>query len=188
MYHSIADDDPSTSHPYYQTTATIAAFEAQVRFLCDQGYKTVGIEEAFSGAATKQKYAVITFDDGYQNFYDNAYPVLAKYGATATMYLPTDFIGDTPRLFKGLPCMTWSQVRELMAKGITFGSHSVTHRKLDGLNRVDLNRELQVSKEQIEQRTSTAVENFAYPFAFPEADAEFTNMFKRSSGAKRVPL
>jgi peptidoglycan/xylan/chitin deacetylase (PgdA/CDA1 family) len=94
------------------------------------------------------------------------------------MYLPTSFIGDSPLQFSGLECLTWKRVRELMQEGFAFGSHSVTHKRLYSLDAAGLDYELRVSKEMIEQNTSTPVDSFAYPSAFPEADPRFVQRFK----------
>ena len=77
-----------------------------------------------------RKPVAITFDDGFQDFYTEAFPVLAQYGFSATMYLPTAFVGNPRRSFKSHPCMTWSEVREAYRAGIEFGSHTVSHPKL----------------------------------------------------------
>jgi peptidoglycan/xylan/chitin deacetylase (PgdA/CDA1 family) len=183
MYHSITDDSQDRRHPYYHTTTTVRAFDEQIRFLHDNQYNVIGLGDAVKLLDSKKrwdagKYVVITFDDGYEDFYTNAFPILSKYRATATMFLPTQFIGDTPQTFKGIECLTWSRVREMMDQGITFGSHTVTHRCLDGLGANELDYELKLSKETIEQKTGKAVESFAYPFAFPEADRQFTRQLK----------
>jgi peptidoglycan/xylan/chitin deacetylase (PgdA/CDA1 family) len=121
---------------------------------------------------------VITFDDGFQDFYANAFPILSRYCFSATMFLPTAHIGETTRTFKGVECLTWRQVRELGAAGIEFGSHTVTHPKLKSLTLKDLQYEIQCSKDAIEQELDGAVSSFAYPYAFPETDRAFTAMLR----------
>jgi peptidoglycan/xylan/chitin deacetylase (PgdA/CDA1 family) len=130
------------------------------------------------GWPEKRKFVVITFDDGFQNFYTHAFPVLHKYGATATMFLPTSFIGDSPRKFMGHDCLTWGMVVELMRANITFGSHTVTHRPLWTLGETQLEDEIARSKQTIEDKTGQQVDTFAYPFAFPEANHRFKQKVK----------
>ena len=68
------------------------------------------------------KTVVLTFDDGYRDFYTDAFPILASFGYTATVYLPTQHIGEDTLAFNGTACLTWNQVRELEKAGIEFGS------------------------------------------------------------------
>ena len=121
----------------------------------------------------KGKFVVLTFDDAYEDFYSEAFPVLSRLGYTATVFLPKAHIGETARIFNGTACLTWSQVRELWSAGIGFGSHTVTHPQLTTLRKEDVREELRRSKEEIEDRLSAPIESFSYPYAFPEADFMF---------------
>jgi peptidoglycan/xylan/chitin deacetylase (PgdA/CDA1 family) len=126
-----------------------------------------------------KKPVVITFDDGYLDFYVHAFPILSRYGYGATMFLPTAFIGETPRKFKDAPCLTWSQVRELHRAGVTFGSHTVNHPRLTQVAPAQRNYEVRQSKLTIEERLGCEIDSFAYPYAFPAADHKFTESLQR---------
>ena len=126
------------------------------------------------------KRVAITFDDGYRDFYRNAFPVLSQFGFSATVFLPTAYIGENTQQFKGRDCLTWSEVRELQKYGISFGSHTVTHPQLSRLGRDAIQKEMVNSKSTIEERTGTAVDSFAYPYAFPQTDTEFKKTLGRS--------
>jgi peptidoglycan/xylan/chitin deacetylase (PgdA/CDA1 family) len=89
------------------------------------------------------------------------------------MFLPTAHIGDSTRSFQGKECLTWNEVRELRKYGISFGSHTVSHPQLCGLNAKAVREEVVVSKDTIEQGLGCAVQSFAYPFAFPQLDTGF---------------
>ena len=177
MYHSITAEDEAKVQPYYRTTTSPEVFDAQMHDLSEAGYSTVGLTEAANqlrvpGADTRNT-VVITFDDGYSDLRTQALPTLARYGFTATVFLPTEYIGETPKRFKGKLCLTWSEIRQLQESGITFGSHTVNHPQLYELSSADVNHELVQSKETIEQKLGCAVESFAYPYAFPENDTGF---------------
>jgi peptidoglycan/xylan/chitin deacetylase (PgdA/CDA1 family) len=123
---------------------------------------------------------VITFDDGYRDFYHQAFPILNQFGFSATVFLPTAYIAENPASFKGTNCLTWTEVRQLSKHGILFGSHTVTHPQLWELSRAAVNQELANSKKTIEEKLGCAVESFAYPYAFPQADTDFTRMLRDS--------
>ena len=120
-----------------------------------------------------EKPVVLTFDDGFQDFHREAFPILNTFHYTATVFLPTAYIGDSAREFKNIPCLTWRQVQELHAEGIEFGSHTVTHPQLASLPITEVRREIRDSKEEIENRIGTGVCSFSYPYAFPETDRAF---------------
>ena len=187
MYHSITDQDESSVQPYYRTATSPEAFAAQMQYLHAAGYSAIGVSEAVrrlndSGPATG-KSVVITFDDGYADFHANAMPVLARYGFTATVFLPTAYIGENPQDFKGKACLTWSEIRQLQKSGIRFGSHTVSHPQLHELAPEQINEEVLQSKGTIEQHLGSAVESFAYPYAFPESDTTFKQRLRDMLGA-----
>src|SRR6266481_9690243 len=181
MYHSISDNLFGMSHPYYHINTLPEVFSEQMRWLRNSGYRTVGLDEAWEGLAAGSdlsKTVVITFDDGYQDFYTDALPVLKQCGFTATIFLATDRIQDTSARFEGADYLTWREVRELQAEGIRFGSHTVTHPDLRSLGPDQIEFELACSKEIIEQNLGAPVQSFAYPFSFPEEDKRFTRFLE----------
>jgi peptidoglycan/xylan/chitin deacetylase (PgdA/CDA1 family) len=179
MYHSICENRSNNVHPYYVTETSPETFEAHMKYLHEEGYSSISPEELLnvlnSSRPNRQKLVVITFDDGYRNFYTRAFPILSKYNMRATVYLPTAYINNQAQSFLGKKCLTWTQARELQDGGIFFGSHTVTHSRLRHMASADLERELRESKDTIENELGTAVTSFAYPFAFPEEDRIFTH-------------
>jgi len=184
MYHSIAEANESKTHAYYRTATSPATFASQMEHLHSRGYRTCTVAQVRTLLESDPEFAArtvaITFDDGYRDFHLNAFPVLQKYGFTATMFLPTAFIGDTMLQFKGRDCLTWSEVRELQQSGVLFGSHTMTHPQLRDLDSASVEREITNSKSSIEQKTGSAVSTFAYPYAFPQRDAEFKKRLRVS--------
>jgi peptidoglycan/xylan/chitin deacetylase (PgdA/CDA1 family) len=189
MYHSISEDEGSGVADYYRTNTSPAVFERQMRFLRDEGFHSVDLDQALrlleNQAAPEMKAFVITFDDGFRDFYTSAFPILNKYGFTATMYVLTGFIGDGRKSFKGRECLIWSEVRELRRQGIQFGSHSVSHPVLYELSWKEIESELTCSKTEVEGQLKEEVTSFAYPYAFPQQDRRFIEGFMelaRASG------
>lgn len=183
MYHRISSAPESGVHPYFRVNTSAATFDAQLRFLKTNGYSAVNLDQA-TGLLTRPqkrlKPVVITFDDGYRDFYTDAFPLLQKYGFTATVFLPTGYIDDQRQAFKQVDCLTWAEVRELHTCGIVFGSHTVTHPQLANLKRQEIREELARSKAQIEDHLGRPVRSFSYPFQFPETDAKFISFVQES--------
>ena len=185
MYHSISEQDESGVHPYYRTATSPKAFASQMQYLRSSGYSTVSLAEVVKticdeSTDSKQKKIAITFDDGYADFYREAFPILSRLGFTATMFLATGFVGNSPLRFKEKDCLTWGEVRELQKHGVVFGSHTVTHPQLCELGLDLVKQEIVNSKQAIEQQTSVAVESFAYPYAFPQTNASFIRSLRET--------
>lgn len=183
MYHSIPDEVASeNAHPYFGIETAVRVFESHMQILRDSRYRTVTTGEVVALANSPKKLrdraVAITFDDGYRDFYVNAFPILQKYGFQATVYLPTRYVDDQTATFKGKKCMTWCQVRELRRHGILFGSHTISHPQLRNISSSDVEREVSSSKQIIEDQLGEAVRSFAYPYAFPENDAPFTDTLR----------
>jgi peptidoglycan/xylan/chitin deacetylase (PgdA/CDA1 family) len=177
MYHSISDNLFGKSHPYYHINTSPEVFAGQMRCLRQAGYRTIDLCQLVDGLNQVEdltRTVVITFDDGYQDFYTEAMPVMKQCGFSATIFLATNRIQDTSVCLEGVNYLTWREVRELHAEGIQFGSHTVTHPDLRSLGPEQIEYELGYSKEMIENKLGVAVNSFAYPFAFPEENENFT--------------
>jgi len=186
MYHSVSRDVEEGIHPYYRMVTTPEVFSRHMALLADRGYQVMGLDAAITllrqpttvHPGMPAKTVVLTFDDGFSNFYTTAFPILARHGFTATVFLPTSFIETGTGRTGGQTFLSWSQVNELADHGVSFGSHTVSHGYLFGMTRVELKQELQQSKAAIEERTGRAVRCFSYPYAFPEQDTRFVAVFR----------
>jgi peptidoglycan/xylan/chitin deacetylase (PgdA/CDA1 family) len=179
MYHSISQRKRNGVHPYYETTTTPEIFTKQMRFLKEKNYRVIDLmelKERFAKPVSPfHNEVVVTFDDGFSDFYNNAFPILERYEFTATVFLPTDLVGKT---FCGLKCLSWNDVRELSKRKISFGSHSKSHQKLINLDLNTLVNEIAESKEKIEFELGKKVKTFSYPYAFPEQNIAFRKYLK----------
>lgn len=182
MYHSVSDDPEPGVHPYYRIATSPARFAQQMQWLAEHSYTALSLDTALDarfGSRTFERSVVVTFDDGYVDFLEHAWPLIESHGFSATVFLPTAYIGDARCRFKGKECLTWSEVRDLSKRGVTFGSHTVSHPVITQLPWQDVCTELRQSREEIETRLGAPVTSFAYPFAFPQEDGDFVSRFCR---------
>lgn len=146
MYHRVA---PTGAETLKQWRTSPEAFAEQLRYLRDAGYYSVGLETWRQAIAHKQplpgRAIILTFDDGYLDFLTYAYPILQEYGFSATVFLVSEQVGKSNQwdtvYGERVPLMDWSQIRQLQAQGIEFGSHTATHRPLTALSAAEVVRE-----------------------------------------------
>jgi len=164
LYHNI---DSSSKHN----------FEKQMQFIKEH-MQPISLNELIDCLVKKKpsppKSIIITLDDGYENFYHYAYPILKKYQIPATIFLVTGYV-NTKKTFwwdnncvKQRSILSWSQIKEMAKNGINFGSHTINHYNLTTLSDKDIEEELRVSKEKIEQELKKPVTGFCYPFGKKE--------------------
>jgi len=180
MYHGIGPPDRK-GHPYYETATSPTRLALHMKFLEENGYEVVDLEEALRVMALGQegrKCVVITFDDGFRNFYTHAFPILMDRGFRATLFLASGLVRERPLRHNGHEYLTWNEVRELHANGTRIGSHTVSHPTLYRVNRSEIEHEVRDSKQTIEDHIGERVRSFSYPFAFPEHDREFTSRMR----------
>lgn len=181
MYHSISAEKEEDVHPYFRMNTDPKLFDIHMEFLKSHNYRVVDLKKAVSllnGQNTESnRYIVITFDDGYKDFYTRAAPILEKYEFPATVFLPTDCIG---KAFNRYSYLSWNDIIELSRREVLFGSHTVSHPKLVLLSETEIVRELEVSKKTIEDKIGMSVESFSYPYSFPEADPQFKELLKKN--------
>jgi peptidoglycan/xylan/chitin deacetylase (PgdA/CDA1 family) len=149
-------------------------FARQMNSIAESGYRGIALREAVShreayGTWPRHR-VVLTFDDGFRNFYETAMPVLARHGFTATVFVVTDYMGrrndwETPPAGLGSQdILTWQQAVELSSNGIEIGSHTRTHPDLRRLSETEIWHELAGSRLEIEDHVGQPVRSFAYPF------------------------
>jgi peptidoglycan/xylan/chitin deacetylase (PgdA/CDA1 family) len=182
MYHSLSDDPENGVAAYYRTNTAPGVFSQQMRLLAGDGYKTMDLMHAVrllsAGEQPPERTVIITFDDGYRDFYLHAFPALQEHAFTSTMFLATAFVGKQGASFNGKEILTWPEVREMRRAGFAFGSHTVNHPELEHLSEKEIERELRDSRAEIEQQLGEPATTFAYPYAFPQGNRPFVQTFR----------
>ena len=169
MYHRVVPEAPMSSRHGIWVTAQ--SFEAQLKSLKERGLSTITFEQyqrflrhAFD---LPDNPVILTFDDGYEDNYTYAFPLLKKYGCSAVIFLVTDpshrtncWDADEPQV----PLLRGEHIREMRNAGIEFGSHTVTHPNLTHSSPAEMRKELMDSKEAVEQLMEGEVSSLAYPY------------------------
>ena len=172
MYHRVGHF-PGRVKAHGALYCHLPRFKAQMRLLRLLGYSVVSLDEAAAGLRGDKplpaRPLVLTFDDAYVDFLDNAAPVLQAHGYPATVYAVSGLIGATSSWDAGVgpepaPLMSAAQLREIQAMGFTIGSHSVSHPRLAGLDEARIRAELTGSKHALEDLLGRPVEHFCYPY------------------------
>lgn len=157
-YHQINDVDEN------MLTVSTTEFETQMTWLEENGYKTITISELLNALEGKESLperpVLITFDDGYIDNYQCAFPILKKHNMKACIFLISEYVSLYPNY------LTWEQLSEMQLSGIEFGSHTVDHNVLTELSPNSVNHELADSKSVLERRLGRRVEVLAYPCGF----------------------
>jgi peptidoglycan/xylan/chitin deacetylase (PgdA/CDA1 family) len=165
-FHSLDDQSSNISF-------SPRVFQRGMARLHEKGYQTISLLEALNflrqGMPFPERSLVITFDDGYQTVYDEAFPILQRYSMSATVFLTvgergmTKVKGVLPPL-EGRSMLSWHNIREMHQWGITFGAHTLTHPDLTQLPLDQAVSEIYDSKSIIEDALGSPVTCFAYPY------------------------
>ena len=157
-YHQINDVDENL------LTVSTSEFETQMAWLEENGYQTITVSELLDFLDGKgslpERPVLITFDDGYIDNYQCAFPILKKHNMKACIFLISEYVSLYPNY------LTWEQLSEMQSSGIEFGSHTVDHNVLTELSPNSVNHELADSKDLLEKRLKRRIEVLAYPCGF----------------------
>lgn len=153
-YHKVVDEHMSLSVP-------LADFEQHMKWLKEYGYTSITPEELYefivNGSELPEKPVLITFDDGYKDNYNNAYPIMKKYGFKGTIFVVTGFLGVYDNY------MTWEQAKELADNGFSIESHTYSHKSMTEASDEEISKELTKSRDTIKNKLGIDADFMAYP-------------------------
>lgn len=157
VYHHVAENTP------YSTSIAPEQFEAHLRLL-DEGGFTVSplaelIDTTLRGEAIAPKSVAITFDDGYESIYTTAFPLLQRYGFPFSVFLSTAPIDRAQRGY-----LTWTQLRELVAAGVTIGNHGAEHDSVLAQSDTEIRENIKAAQLRIDAELGPQPKFFAYPY------------------------
>ncbi len=158
LYHHVSTNNDTQDSRY---NIPPEKFEEQIKWLYDNHYQTINVSDLanliYNGGEIPQRPVVITFDDGNIDVFNNAYPILKKYGFVATFYVVQIYVN-------GKDMVSTDQLKELYKNGWEIGSHSKTHAHLPGVSEDLLPDEIRLSKLNLEEKLGVPINSFAYPF------------------------
>ena len=174
MYHKVAPRNPKALvKGHYVSPGT---FGRHLRLLKVLGFDSVGLNNLFQpDAVLPRRPIVITFDDGYQNFFDQALPRLQHSGFVSTVFLVANQLGGTNAWDASLgdviePLMGIETIRQAAAAGTEFGSHTLDHVNLKTAEKTEARRQIVESKAVLEEALRIPVETFCYPYGAMNAE------------------
>jgi peptidoglycan/xylan/chitin deacetylase (PgdA/CDA1 family) len=170
MYHMICEPQSAKEARY---ACPPQRFRQHIQQIRAQGFQAISLKHVALAIAGKaelpDKAIVVTLDDGLEDNYSHAFPVMAEFDIPATIFLTTGYIaGQNSWIqgegFPGKAMLSWTQIKEMARHGIDFGSHSVTHPRLSTLQKTASLAEIHNSKQEIEDQLGRTCEHFAYPY------------------------
>lgn len=171
MYHRVVERVPAGDP--FANCISASAFESQLRWLRRRGRRTISMQRLWrvlgGGEPADPRSLILTFDDGYEDTHRVAWPLLRRYGFSATVFVVTSALDadnrfDSDATGEAVPMLTSAQVTELHAAGIEVGSHSQTHPPdMRALASGELESELAGSRRFLENLVQAPVEHFSYP-------------------------
>jgi peptidoglycan/xylan/chitin deacetylase (PgdA/CDA1 family) len=166
MYHHITN---IPTHDLLDLSLTVAptVFSQQLDYLKQHGYHTITYNQLFDflyyGGPLPSKPIILTFDDGYADAYQFAYPILQAHDYSGMFFIITGKVG-----WKGQA--TWNEWREMLANGMQMGSHTITHRNMGAVwlfSHAEAQQELQQSKQTLQTQLGILIQQFCYPSGEP---------------------
>lgn len=173
MYHMVQESQLGAK--FNKLRVPPAAFEAQLRWLSEQGWHFARMSDLRNPESLPEKTVVLTFDDGYADNLDKADPIMASYGACATLYLVEDRFDrdwstskkahhDSGELMHEAK-LSDDQIATMIRSGRwEIGGHTRTHANLSVLNEEDRRTEIVDARHTVGERFGITLDSFAYPF------------------------
>src|SRR5271166_3134776 len=162
VYHHFSQSISEGSSALRRLTVTAEVFAQQMQYLQDNGYHVITFSDLANyfekGKELPVLSIIISFDDGWATQFEYALPYLEKYHFSATFFVVTNYIGRPGFI-------SWPQLQTLLSQGMTIGSHSRSHPRLNKItDSAKLWDQIYNSKTILETQLEIPVEEFAYPY------------------------
>lgn len=156
-YHYTRVVSPSEDPLGYRLSVPPGDLGLQLDAFKHRGYEPITLKD-FAAGKVNERSIILTFDDGYRDFYENAFPLLKARGVTAVAFVTTGFLNDKDNNY-----LTDAMVKEIHANGIEIGAHTITHPNLANSSPAKIRTELLESRFKLEELINDRVTSVSYP-------------------------
>lgn len=167
MYHHIQTKEAAAADKQTALSVYTDIFKSQMQYLKDRNYNVLMMADLInlfdSGVPVPKHSVLLTFDDGYEDFYTDAFPVLRDLGFHATMFTPTGLMENPDYL-------TWEQITSMNGL-VYFANHTWSHKNV-GVSSQTMQYEISTADIQLGERGFNSLKVFAYPYGFDSKQAE----------------
>jgi len=176
-YHKIGNPPPDGWLTWNYTSTE--EFSAQLGWFRQRGWEFISgadfLNALSGGGSLPEKAVLITFDDAYESLLENSLPVLKRFSAPAVVFVPTQFVGATNLFDHGVEPLEriadWKTLAALEQEGISVESHGYSHRGFSSLNSIEIQQELEFSRDAIRKNLGKNPRMFAFPYGDCGADS-----------------
>lgn len=166
-YHSVA---AQTTPTFAELTVEPSLFAEQVAALHDLGLDVIPFADVPEALAARRRAVAITIDDGFADVAESACPTLAAHGMTATLFVPTGYVGGRSSWLRRAdaerPMLSWETIVSLAGQGFELGSHGQMHLAADVNAHEVVENDARASRVELEDHIGQPVTSFAYPFGY----------------------
>lgn len=166
MYHRVQTEESAKADKQTSISVFTDYFGKQMQYLKDKGYNVVSMQSLVNffdnGTAIPAKSVLITFDDGYEDFFTDAYPILTKFGFPATVFVPTGLVNNPNYL-------TWDQITS--TSNILYANHTWSHKNVM-VSTSDMKYEISTADTQLSDHKLNLPKVFAYPYGLDTGASE----------------
>lgn len=160
MYHHVQGPEAAKEKNQIALTVRTVDFRAQMQYLRDKGYNVISMQDLLNffeqGIKPPSKSVLLTFDDGYSDFYTDAYPILREFRYPATVFIPTGLMNNVNYLY-------WDKISEMNSNRILFANHTWSHKNVKTKEDV-LKMEISTADIQLNEKGLNNPKAFAYPY------------------------
>lgn len=175
MYHKVGN--PPEGSKLKKLWVSTDMFRRQMAYLSDHGYRAITFKDLYlfwdKNIPLPPNPVLITFDDGYANNYEAAFPIMRDFGFKATLFVVVQTVGwdnrwHDPKSETRINMISWTQLKELQKAGWEIGSHTMNHPNLQKIELKEVKLEMEKSRSIIHEFLEETPDTFAYPYGSGE--------------------